>query len=214
VIPPVDDAAITQEQRMTTTPTSATTCPGHGPADRPPNPLRRALRRFAATRAGAELFARALPPLDRQVYRLTSGRQTAAALLSGLPVVGLTTIGARSGVPRTAPVIGFPVPEGLAVIASHFGRARQPAWFHNLCAHPDVHVTVAGATHPVHAVLATGELRDRVWQAGLRVFPGWSAYERRARPRAIGVFVLVPRSPAQPSTSASSDPRPSEGTPS
>jgi deazaflavin-dependent oxidoreductase (nitroreductase family) len=121
---------------------------------------------------------------------LTGGRHTAANVLSGLPVVHLTTTGARTGRLRTVPVLGLPTPDGLAVVASNFGRRAQPGWYHNLRAHPDACVTVDGASQPVRAVEATGELRDRIWRLGLTVFPGWSAYERRAHGRRIAVFVL------------------------
>ena len=154
------------------------------------NPAHRALRRFAATRVGDWLFANVLRRLDGPVYRLTHGRHTAANVLSGLPVVHLTTTGARTGRLRTVPVLGLPTPDGLAIIASNFGRRAQPGWYHNLRAHPDASVTVDGASRAVHAVEATGEVRDRIWRLGLTVFPGWSAYERRAHGRRIAVFVL------------------------
>jgi deazaflavin-dependent oxidoreductase (nitroreductase family) len=155
------------------------------------NPAQRSLRRFAATRPGDWLFATVLRRLDGPVYRFSGGRHTAANLLSGLPVVHLTTTGARTGLARTVPVLGLPTPDGLAVIASNFGRRRQPGWYHNLRAHPEAEVTVDGVTSAVRAVEATGAVRDRIWCAGLAVFPGWSAYERRAGGRDIAVFVLT-----------------------
>lgn len=160
------------------------------------NPGHRAIRRFAATRVGDWLFATVLRRLDGPVYRLTSGRHTAANLLSGLPVVHLTTTGARTGRPRTVPVLGVPTSAGLAVFASNFGRPRPPAWYHNLHAHPSATVTVRGDVVRVHAVEATDEERDRVWRRGLEIFPGWAAYERRAGGRAVAVFLLVPEEPA------------------
>jgi deazaflavin-dependent oxidoreductase (nitroreductase family) len=156
------------------------------------NPAQRAVRRFAATRPGDWLFANVLRRLDGPVYRLSGGRHTAANLFSGLPVVQMTTTGARSGLPRTVPVLGLPTPDGLAVIASNFGRPRQPGWYHNLRAFPEATVTVDGVTSAVRAVEATGAVRDRIWRQGLAVFPGWSSYERRAGGRGIAVFVLTP----------------------
>ena len=161
-------------------------------------PGRRAVRRFAATRVGDWLFANVLRRLDGPVYRLTSGRHTAANLLSGLPVVHLTTTGARTGRQRTVPVLGLPTPAGLAVIASNFGRPRQPGWYHNLRAHPGATVTVRGAVSRVHATEATGEVRERIWRAALEVFPGWASYERRAAGREITVFLLLPQDGARP----------------
>lgn len=176
---------------MTTAPTRAVPFPT-GLAYAEANAAQRALRRFAATRPGDWLFADVLRRLDGPVHRLTGGRHTAANLLSGLPVVHLTTTGARTGRARTVPVLGLATADGPAVVASNFGRPRHPGWFHNLRAHPEATVTVGGATVAVRAVEATGAVRDRVWSHGLGVFPGWAAYARRTGGRGIGVFLLLP----------------------
>jgi deazaflavin-dependent oxidoreductase (nitroreductase family) len=156
------------------------------------NAVQRALRRFAATGPGSWLFARVLQRLDRHVYRLTRGRHTFASLLSGIPVVLLTTTGARSGEPRTVPVLGLPTADGLAVIASNFGRREHPAWYHNLRARPEGSVAVDGQVRRFRAVEVTDDRRRRIWEEGLRVYPGWSQYERRASNRRIAVFLLEP----------------------
>jgi deazaflavin-dependent oxidoreductase (nitroreductase family) len=124
------------------------------------------------------------------VFRLTRGGHTLASLLSGLPVVMLTTTGARSGVPRTVPVLGLPTTDGLAVIASNYGQEHNPGWYHNLRAKPDGYVTVGGVRSVFHASEAQGDVRARIWEAGLKVYPGFGEYERRASHRHIGVFVL------------------------
>jgi F420H(2)-dependent quinone reductase len=90
------------------------------------NVIQKALRRVAGSGPGSWLFARVLHRIDPPVYRLTRGRHTFASLLSGIPVVMLTTVGARSGQPRTVPVLGLPTTEGLAVIASNFGQTPAP----------------------------------------------------------------------------------------
>ncbi|MBV9001809.1 MAG: hypothetical protein JO304_22310, partial [Solirubrobacterales bacterium] len=61
------------------------------------NPAQRTIRRLAASGPGSWLFARLAHRIDRPVYRLTRGRHTFASLVSGLPVVLLTTTGARTG---------------------------------------------------------------------------------------------------------------------
>jgi deazaflavin-dependent oxidoreductase (nitroreductase family) len=155
------------------------------------NPVQRTLRRFAASGPGSWLFARVLHRIDAPVYRLTRGRHSFASLVSGLPVVLLTTTGARSGLPRTTPVLALPTPDGLAVIASNWGQKRHPAWCHNLRANPCGAVEVDGEAREFRAVEARGEQRDRIWREGLRVYPGWSQYERRAGERRIAVFVLA-----------------------
>ena len=152
--------------------------------------FQRLVRPFAASGPGSWIFARVLHHIDRPLHRLTRGRHTLASLLSGLPVVMLTTTGARSGMPRTVPVLGLPTPDGLVVIASNYGQQRHPAWYHNLLTRPTGQVTVQGATRPFRATAAEGEQRERIWQEGLRIYPGWSQYERRASHRRIAIFVL------------------------
>jgi deazaflavin-dependent oxidoreductase (nitroreductase family) len=135
------------------------------------------------------MFARVMHHLDRPLYRLT-GRHTLSSLLSGLPVVMLTTKGAKTGQPRTVPVLGLPVEGGMAAIASNWGQSHHPAWYHNLCAHPDAEIVVEGVRRDVHAVEAEGERRAEIWRDGLRMYPGFGQYERRASNRRIRVFVL------------------------
>jgi deazaflavin-dependent oxidoreductase (nitroreductase family) len=156
------------------------------------NLIQKVLRRFAAGGPGSWLFARILHRIDRPVFRLTRGRYTFASLVSGIPVVMLTTTGARSGRPRTVPVLGIPADGTVAIIASNFGQARHPSWYHNLRAHPDAEIFLDGVRSRVHAVEADGARRDGIWQAGLRVYPGFAQYERRASHRRISVFVLEP----------------------
>jgi deazaflavin-dependent oxidoreductase (nitroreductase family) len=154
------------------------------------NPVQRALRRLAATTGGSWLFARVLHRIDRPVYRLTRGRHTFASLATGLPVVMLTTTGARSGRPRSVPVLGLPTPDGLVVIASNYGQRGHPAWYYNLRSNPEGEVTVDGQSRRFRARQAEGEQRARIWEEGLKTYPGWAVYERRASQRRIAVFVL------------------------
>lgn len=156
------------------------------------NALQRGIRRLAASGPGSWLFVRTLHHVDRPVYRLSRGRHTLASLLSGIPVAMLTTTGARSGKPRTVPVLGLPSSEGLVVIASNFGQERHPAWYYNLRADPTGEVVIDGEKRRFRAVEAQGERRERIWQEGLRVYPGWSQYKKRASHREIAVFILEP----------------------
>jgi deazaflavin-dependent oxidoreductase (nitroreductase family) len=156
------------------------------------NAAQRALRRFAASGPGSWVFARTAHRIDRPVYRASGGRYTFASAISGLPVVMLTTTGARSGAERTVPVLGLPSDDGLAVIASNFGQRKHPAWYYNLRANPAGRVAVNGEARPFRAREATGEERARIWAQGLKVYPGWSQYERRAANRTIAIFVLDP----------------------
>jgi deazaflavin-dependent oxidoreductase (nitroreductase family) len=155
------------------------------------NRLQKTVRSFAASGPGAWLFARIAHRIDRPVHRLTSGRYTFSSLASGIPVVMLTTTGAKSGEPRTVPVLAIPTKGELAIIASNFGQYRYPAWYHNLRAHPDAEVLIDGSRRRVRALEAQGDRRAEIWQDGLRVYPGFGQYERRASHRHVAVFVLT-----------------------
>lgn len=142
----------------------------------------------------AWIFARTQHHLDGWIFRLSKGRQTASTALSGIPVVMLTTTGARSGEQRTMPVVGLPDGDDLVVIASNFGKPHHPAWYHNLRAHPLATVTTEGATQQMRAREVGGEERERLWRMAVEVHPGWKLYERRATSarRRIPILVLSP----------------------
>ena len=154
------------------------------------NGFQRLLRRFGASGPGSWIFVRLLDHIDKPIYRLTRGKHTFASLVSGLPVVMLTTTGAKTGQSRTVPVVGLPTADGFAVIASNFGQKRHPGWYYNLRKRPEGTVAYDGRPRPFRAVEADGERRARIWQYALRVYPGWAQYERRASHRDIAVFVL------------------------
>jgi deazaflavin-dependent oxidoreductase (nitroreductase family) len=154
------------------------------------NAFQKLMRRFASSGPGSWLFARIAHHIDRPVFKLTKGRKTFGSMLTGLPVVMLTTTGAKSGKLRTVPVLGIPAEGGVAVIASNFGQHKNPGWFYNLRANPEGELAVDGNRRRFRAVEATGERRAAIWQEGLRVYPGWTQYEKRASHRDIVVFVL------------------------
>lgn len=156
------------------------------------NALQRAVRSFASSGPGSWLFAKTAHHLDRRVFKLTRGRHTFGSMITGLPIVMVTTIGAKSGKARTVPVLGLPAEGGIAVIASNFGQHHNPGWFYNLRKNPEGELTVNGATRRFRAVEADGERRAAIWTQGLKVYPGWTQYERRASHRHITIFVLEP----------------------
>lgn len=152
--------------------------------------FRRLNRRLAATRVMARVYAHTLHHLDRMTLRLTRERTTFAALVSGLPVIMLTTTGARSGRERTRPVLGLPCGRELMVIGSNFGRSAHPGWYHNLRKHPLAAITHRGVTTAVSARLLEGEERERCFAAAAAMYPGYADYRRRAAHRELGVFRL------------------------
>lgn len=135
---------------------------------------------------------RTLHHIDRSVFRLTRGRHTFVSLVTGAPVVMLTTTGARSGEKRTVPVLGLPAGDRVAVIASNFGQRHHPAWYFNLRANPEAEVSFGAEKRRVVAREAEGGERERLWRLGLGIYPGWIGYEKRAGERRIPVIVLLP----------------------
>jgi deazaflavin-dependent oxidoreductase (nitroreductase family) len=156
------------------------------------NALHRVIRRLAATRPGSWFFARTLHHADRLVYRLSRRRTTLAALLSGLPVVMLTSTGARSGRETTVPLLGFEEGEAVVLVASNYGQAHHPSWYHNLRAHPRARIAVHGTWRDVVAGEVESRDRERYLAVATEIYPGYSRYEARAAPRRIAVFRLIP----------------------
>jgi deazaflavin-dependent oxidoreductase (nitroreductase family) len=155
------------------------------------NAFHRAMRTFAATNLGSAVFRPTAHHLDRFASKLTGGKRSFAGLVTGVPAVTLTTMGAKSGEPRTVAVYGIPHSEGLAVIASNWGGTKHPAWYYNLKANPQAKVSVEGDTWDAVARPATPRERDEIWANGLKLYPGWRKYETRAGERHIEAFVLV-----------------------
>jgi deazaflavin-dependent oxidoreductase (nitroreductase family) len=153
------------------------------------NAVQRLFRQAASTRATARFFAAALHHLDRPVMRLTGGRSSLTSVLTGLPIVELTTTGARSGLPRTLPVVGVPDGERLVLVASNYGSPRHPAWYHNLRAQPACTVRFRGEELAMRAHEAEGEERERLWAQMNRMWPHYDEYQEKTD-RRIPVVVL------------------------
>ena len=139
----------------------------------------------------AKVYGVIQQPLDRLVFRLTRGRATASSWLGGVKITMLTTTGARSGRPRTLPVLGLPDGTEMIVIASNFGRPRNPSWCHNLRANPRASTVFDGASRDVVARELSGVERVRDYRRGEEVYPGFTHYVRWTS-RTIPVFRLAP----------------------
>jgi deazaflavin-dependent oxidoreductase (nitroreductase family) len=133
---------------------------------------------------------RAIGKLNVPVYRLSRGRLFNK--VGGGPVLLLTSIGRRSGQPRTAPVLYLADGRRLVVIGSNAGNARAPAWSHNLKANPHAEVEIGAQRRKVRARLAEGEERAELWRKVNQLYAGFDDYDENTT-REIGVFVLEPR---------------------
>jgi deazaflavin-dependent oxidoreductase (nitroreductase family) len=160
-------------------------------AFRQANPLHRLMRLSGAVPPISWLYARTLHHADRLVYRLTRGRATFVSLVTGLPIVMLTTIGAKSGQRRTLPLVALPAGDRLVIIASNYGQRGNPSWYYNLRANPRATIAFEGVTREVVARELEGEERDREYERGIGIYPGWTQYRERAN-RRIPVIELAP----------------------
>jgi deazaflavin-dependent oxidoreductase (nitroreductase family) len=148
------------------------------------------LQALARTRLGGWLFITVFPVIDRRLMPLTRGRLKVAV---GQPILLLHTLGARSGQPRTSPLLYTPHGEGFVVVASKAGAAHNPAWYHNLRAHPDeVSVEIGGQRIPVRPRLGEGAERAELWQRVNDNYNGYETYQGRAGSRVIPVVLLEP----------------------
>jgi deazaflavin-dependent oxidoreductase (nitroreductase family) len=123
-------------------------------------------------------------------FRANGGR--VGGRFEGFPLLLLHHRGARSGKERVNP-LAYRALEGgaLAVFASKGGAPRNPDWYHNVRANPDVRVEVAGRRIRARARVAEGEERERIWRAQASEVPAFGTYQARTG-RTIPVVILEP----------------------
>jgi len=125
------------------------------------------------------------------IYGATGGR--IGGHLPGLPsLLLLDHIGAKSAKRRTTPLVYMPHGEDLLVVASKGGFPKDPAWMHNLRAHPDTEVQIGRSRRQVHAREADVQERRRLWPKAVAYNPHWGRYRERT-PREIPLVLLEPR---------------------
>jgi deazaflavin-dependent oxidoreductase (nitroreductase family) len=109
----------------------------------------------------------------------------------GMPLLLLHHAGARSGKRRVNPLAYLEDDGRYVVFASKAGAPRNPDWYHNLRAHPDVTIEVGTRSLPVRADEATGEERERLYRAQAARVPQFLEYETQTE-RVIPVMILTP----------------------
>ena len=114
------------------------------------------------------------------------------------PVLLLHAIGAKSGVERTQPLMFLQEGDGpWYIFASYAGGPKDPAWFHNLVAHPDVDISVGDGTVidrvAVHARVLEGEEHDTVYARQASQFPQFAKYAEITTREQIPVIELSQR---------------------
>jgi deazaflavin-dependent oxidoreductase (nitroreductase family) len=109
---------------------------------------------------------------------------------AGVPLLLLTTTGAKSGQQRFNPLAYHADGERLVVIASKAGAPSHPDWYHNLVAHPDVTVEVGTETFEARASVVQGAQRDELYANRVALMPNFAAYQAKVT-RTIPVVVLT-----------------------
>ena len=102
----------------------------------------------------------------------------------------LTTVGARTGSPRTTPLMFVPDGDRLLVIASNIGAPHHPDWYRNLVAQPRVGVEVGDERFDAVAETAQGQERERLWTSLVRDYPFFTEHQQKTD-RQIPVVILT-----------------------
>lgn len=141
----------------------------------------------------SDLVFKTMNAVHRGLLKLTGNR--VGASLAGMPSLELTTIGRKSGTPRTV-MLTSPLQEGEAhvVVASRGGDDTHPAWFLNLQADPAVRVRFVGQPErPMRARIASADERARMWPLITARYRNYAGYQKRTT-REIPLVLLEPPS--------------------
>jgi deazaflavin-dependent oxidoreductase (nitroreductase family) len=111
---------------------------------------------------------------------------------AGAPLLLLHHAGAKTGTERVNPLVYQQVGGSYAVFASAGGQPRDPQWFRNLVAHPDVTIEVGTSSVKARARVADTTERAAIWATQKERMPNFADYEKTAAPREIPVILLDP----------------------
>src|SRR3954454_3188809 len=124
---------------------------------------------------------------------LTPATKAWLSSVPGMPLLLITTTGARSGKARTNPLIYWSRGDDVILMASNYGRDSDPAWLFNIRAHPDVTLLFRGKQGHYRARVAEAGERDKLWETSKSFIANYGSYEQRAAgKRDIQLVVCVP----------------------
>jgi deazaflavin-dependent oxidoreductase (nitroreductase family) len=110
--------------------------------------------------------------------------------LEAMPVLLLTMTGAKTGRTLVRPLCYSRDGDRLVIIASYGGAPRNPPWYHNLVANPDVTVEVGTEKFKARAAEVYGAERDNLYAEAAKLMPLFADYQKKAK-RQIPLFVLT-----------------------
>lgn len=126
-----------------------------------------------------------------QAERYERSGGTEATTLRGLPVVVVTSVGAKTGKLRKTPLMRVEHDGTYAVVASIGGAPKHPVWYYNLKQNPHVELQDGPARGDYLAREVTGDEKAVWWDRAVAAYPDYAAYQKRTT-RQIPVFVLEP----------------------
>ena len=124
-----------------------------------------------------------------EAFEASGGRE--AAELRGVPIIVLTTVGAKTGGLRKTALMRVEHDGKYAVVASKGGAPEHPAWFYNLVKNPRVALQDGDVKKEYDAHQAEGAEREEWWGYATEVWPDYDEYQRKTE-RRIEIFVLEP----------------------
>ncbi|MDI9914200.1 nitroreductase family deazaflavin-dependent oxidoreductase [Rhodococcus sp. IEGM 1379] len=127
-----------------------------------------------------------------QVELIEKSGGTEGNELNGMAVVVLTTVGAKSGKIRKTPLMRVEHDGKYAVVASLGGAPKNPVWYYNVKANPNVTLRDATQVSDMVAREVTGDEKAIWWERAVAAFPDYAEYQKKTD-REIPVFVLEPK---------------------
>jgi len=127
----------------------------------------------------------------KQAELIEGSDGTEGTEMRGMPVVLLTSVGAKSGKLRKNPLMRVEHDGEYAVVASLGGAPKNPVWYHNVVANPHVELQDGPAMGDYTARELTGEEKAEWWERAVKAFPDYEGYQKKTD-REIPVFVLTP----------------------
>lgn len=126
-----------------------------------------------------------------ELYESSGGTQGTTLPGSDLPVVIVTSRGARSGALRKTPLMRVEHGGRYAAVASQGGAPTHPSWYQNLLADPHVELQDGPSKQDMVARELSGQEREQWWERAVAAFPSYADYQRKTD-RQIPVFLLEP----------------------
>ena len=152
------------------------------------------MQHIPASAIGATVFSKFLHYVDTPLMRISKDHLSIPSLLTGLPVVIITSTGVKSGQARTKPVVGIPDGDNVVLVASNWGQRRNPAWYYNLRVNPVAELEFGGHSGTYIAREVTDpDKYQRLGKKAAEVYIGFDKYQRRAGNRKIPIMVLMPQ---------------------